>query len=162
MMVISRSLPQSVYLKFTAFIFGCVLCCACQANTTSMPAQPTSASPASETPAGLLDPADFTALLEKAAQNGSVRVIITLEIGQPFQPEGYLPDEAAVQAQRDAIKAAQETLLQELSPYQFSVDFQSDFTPQIALTIDEPGLRAVIASAAVIGLQEDIPAKPMP
>src|ERR1041384_8370742 len=48
----------------------------------------------------------FTALMAKAQSEGSVRVIVGLRV-DGFKPEGALPDELSITAQRAAITRAQ-------------------------------------------------------
>jgi len=148
-------------------LFPVLICClgvACVSTEEQTPEQPLNILPEptslSIQPTGNLDPADFTNLLAKAANEGSVRVIVTVDIGQPFQPEGDLPDEAAVQAQREAIQSAQQALVQSLDPDDVTVDTLFQYTPQLALKTNQTGLQALIASPLVIDIVEDKPVPP--
>jgi hypothetical protein len=83
-----------------------------------------------------------------------VRVIVTLKV--PFQPEGELSP-AAVQAQRAAIKAAQDGVLAELAragaPATGVTRFES--TPGMALTTTPAGVQVLNASALVESVAPD-------
>lgn len=97
-------------------------------------------------------------LLETAREQGSVRVIVGLDV--PFQPEGDLPDEQAVQAQRQAIAAAQDRLLQRMAPFAISNVSRYEFIPFVAMTVDEPALRNLIANPEVQSIEDDTPVSP--
>jgi predicted acylesterase/phospholipase RssA len=99
-----------------------------------------------------------TSLLETVREQGSVRVIVGLDVS--FQPEGNLPNEQAVQAQRQAIAAAQDRLLQRMAPFAISNVSRYEFIPFVAMTVDEPALRDLIANPEVHSIGADTPIGP--
>ena len=98
------------------------------------------------------DPIDaaFSALAAKAAQNGQVRVIVTLDAG--FVPEGDQPL-GGVQAQRDGIQSEQVSLLARLQSPTEVTRFR--FTPAMALTVSAADLARLRQSPEVVAIQED-------
>jgi subtilisin len=95
----------------------------------------------------------FASLLAQAQTSGPVRVIIGLRV--PFQAEGALADQAAVQSQRSAIAQAQEALLRGLAVYNVDSVKRFDYIPFLAMEVDEAGLRYLAASTDVASIQED-------
>ncbi|MBX3084950.1 MAG: S8 family serine peptidase [Anaerolineae bacterium] len=97
---------------------------------------------------------DYNGLLNKAAQQGTVRVIATLK-GR-FLPEGQL-DVAATQNQRMAIQQAQGNVLATLATQKgtYHVITQFIIFPLISLEVDHIALQTLIASPYVAAVQED-------
>ncbi|WP_162907712.1 hypothetical protein [Allorhizocola rhizosphaerae] len=125
-----------------------VLVMACAACTPSTPqTQP----PPSSAIDGVI-PSPYRSLVDAARERGSVRVIVTLAI--PYRPEGELPQDA-VQKQRAEIEAAQRRLLDELKPFKVELNRQYNRLPQLALTVDEAGMRHLATSPLVKSVQED-------
>jgi hypothetical protein len=100
----------------------------------------------------LADPYDE--LIEIATTYGAVNVIV--EVATPFQPEGTLPNAAAITAQRAGIASAQDALLADLSPFSVSVN-RSFFNsiPHIALRIDLDALNHLIATLGPLQMELD-------
>ena len=98
---------------------------------------------------------DLRALKAQAQENGYVRVIVDLDIGKPFVPEGYLPNEAARQAQRNAIAAAQNGLLNALARQNINATAQFTFVPGVGLEVDAAALDALATSPFVANVAED-------
>ena len=82
-----------------------------------------------------IDPA-----LRRAVDAGNTRVIVEVRLGTPFVAEGQLPDDSAVNAQRDAIATAQDHVLSALRGTQFSLVRRYMTTPFLALTIGPDAL----------------------
>jgi hypothetical protein len=99
----------------------------------------------------------YARLLKAARTEGSVLVIVDLAI--PFTPEANLSP-AAVGRQRQAIAQAQDGLLQALSGHRVMTSARYDRLPQIALRVDEPALRILIASPLVRRIQANVPVPP--
>lgn len=97
-------------------------------------------------------------LLEKAQQQGSLRVLLRVKTG--FQPEGWLAGAAAVAAQRSSIGAAQQTLAEHLSGMTLDTPYRFKTLPLIVTTLTARGLQAALDSGLVSAIQEDIPAAP--
>jgi subtilisin family serine protease len=100
--------------------------------------------------------ARYADLLEKAQQNGTVRVIVGLSIDPGFVPEGDLDDPRAVQNQRQAIQTAQQAVLNEL-PQTSEVNARFQYIPYLGLTVDKSTLDSLIASPHVSSIEEDVP-----
>jgi subtilisin len=96
------------------------------------------------------------ALLEQAAAQGRVRVILTLAVG--FRPEGILSDTAAT-TQRQAIQQAQTSVINRYSG-QVSQVTRFQTVPLLALVIDAAGLQALRNDPSVIWIEEDIAQPP--
>lgn len=99
---------------------------------------------------------DLTALQRKAERDGEVLVIVELRApGPPFQPEGRLRGPAEVAAQRSAIIAARQELLDSLRGYKAHAYGHWDSVPQVALKVDAAALQRLIDSPLVESIQED-------
>lgn len=104
-------------------------------------------------------PEEYAALLAAVRERGNVRVIVGLDV--PFQPEGELPDPQAVESQRQAIAAAQDRLLQRMAGLNVHNVTTYEFIPSVAMTVDEPALRDLIANPEVRSIQQDVPVGPV-
>lgn len=97
-------------------------------------------------------PAAFDdALIEQAREQGTVSVIVTLDI--PYRPEAELAGPAEVEAQRTAIAAAQDELA--ASVPNATVTTRMTLFPQIVLTVDEEALRQLATSPLVRSVDEN-------
>jgi hypothetical protein len=92
-------------------------------------------------------------LLSRAQQNGSVRIIVGLNV--PFVPEGELPDAAAVDAQHKAIADAQAALVQRLSGFTVSDVEIYESIPFVAMVVDAAALQVLLSDPAVTSIEED-------
>lgn len=99
-----------------------------------------------------------SALLAKAQQQGSVRVILELDV--QFAAEGSLAGAAAVQSQRAAISSTQSTVLSAPTAGVISGVKQFETIPYLAVAADAIALQDLINHPQVIGVQEDALAKP--
>ncbi len=97
-------------------------------------------------------------LLERARQQGNVRIIVVLAV--PWQPEGDLMDEAAAETQRKVIADAQAAFLSRLSSLNVSEITRFQFIPSIAMVVDPTALEAIFADTGVQSVQEDGVASP--
>jgi hypothetical protein len=93
------------------------------------------------------------ALLGKVPAGGTLPVMVMLSVA--FVPEGELADESARQAQRRAIRAAQDAVLAELPSSGVRSVRRFTFTPQLALTVDATALQRLLRSQRVAAVQED-------
>jgi hypothetical protein len=98
-------------------------------------------------------------LITKAKMQGSVRVIVRLELDD-WQPESALRDLQAIAAQREAIVRLQERLLHGMASFAVTNIRRFRFVPQMALTVDEAGLRALISHPDVSTIWEDMTLSP--
>ena len=96
---------------------------------------------------------DVQALLNKAQNQGSVLIIVGLDVS--FQPEGKLGSSQAVQAQQASIAQKQDELLQSLSGQNVRVTSRFRFIPFIALEVDAAALSALASNPLVIDIQEN-------
>jgi hypothetical protein len=130
-------------------------------TTVAPPLEPTTSAP-EQTPATeeqvTAVPTQHAAILERAREQGSMRIIVTLAL--PWKPEGELPDEAAVLAQRKAIADAQAALTARLASYNVTDITSFQFIPSMAMVVDASALRAIIDDPAVESIQEDVPSAP--
>ena len=97
-------------------------------------------------------------LLEKANQQGSLRVISTLNT--VFQPEGYLTGTAAVNAQREAIAQIQQALVDRIAGLALDEPYRFETVPLVLVTLNAEGLKAALDSGLVTAVQEDLPDAP--
>ncbi len=111
----------------------------------------TSATP--QTQPSVAVPTPYQSLVDTARQRGTVGVIVTLAI--TYRPEGELPDQDAVQRQHAEIEAAQRRLLDELKPFKTELVTQYRRLPQLALKVDEAGMRHLSASPLVKSVHEN-------
>jgi hypothetical protein len=93
----------------------------------------------------LIDPA-----VRNTASAGKSRVIVELRIAPVFKPEGDLPDEAAVVAQRQTIAKAQSDLLSRLAGTRFSISHRYDSLPFMALEVGGDALSRLEASGDLV------------
>ena len=105
-----------------------------------------------------LQAAPYAALVEKAQQQGGLRVIFTLNTG--FQPEGLLAGPAAVDAQRAGIAQAQQALVERIADYALNEPYRFETVPLVAVTVSAEGLQAAMDSGWVSAVQEDTPDAP--
>jgi subtilisin len=97
----------------------------------------------------------FDSLHEKALASGTVRVIVGLRTD--FEPEGALPTESAVFAQRRGISSAQDGVLARVRVASRGVVKRFETVPYIALEVDASGVEALRASPEVASVEEDVP-----
>jgi subtilisin len=95
---------------------------------------------------------DRAAVRATARARGSAPVIVQLAV--PFVPEGALGDREASR-QREAIAAAQESVLARLAALAPAGVKQFETVPYLALVADESVLDALEADPAVVAIQED-------
>ncbi|WP_420455335.1 S8 family serine peptidase [Rubrivirga sp.] len=119
----------------------------CAVAALAVPAQAQTGVPLAESSADMFD-----ALAAKAAADGDVRVIISLNVA--FAPEGLQPA-SAVQAQRSAIQRAQAGVLSRLAAPTGVIEFR--FTPALAVTVTAADLAQLRAAPEVLGIEEDVP-----
>ncbi len=100
-------------------------------------------------------------LLEKAKENGTVSIIVSMQLPASFTPEGNLPNSTTFQFHRAAIAAAQQELLSSLSEYEVDVYRRYKSVPYLAMIVDEPALQALLVLPSVALIQEDIPVFPL-
>ena len=105
-----------------------------------------------------LQAAPYATLIEKAQQQGGLRVIFTLNTG--FQPEGLLASPTAVDAQRAGIAQAQQALVERIADYTLNEPYRFETVPLVAATVSAEGLQAAMDSGWVSAVQEDMPDAP--
>lgn len=93
------------------------------------------------------------ALVDRAAREGTVRVIVQLRVSA--RPEGELGSPDAVASQRQAIAAAQSAVLKELAGTSYRVVRTYETIPFLALEVSLGALQALDESALVMGVEED-------
>ncbi|MFN8489716.1 MAG: Calx-beta domain-containing protein [Caldilineaceae bacterium] len=89
------------------------------------------------------------------AQQGSVRVIVGLQLPAAFQAEGALTSDVAIAAQRQAIVTTRQALLDSLAGYKAVAYTTYTSIPYVALSVDAATLQALQKSALVTTIQED-------
>ena len=95
------------------------------------------------------------ALLEKAAEQGRLNVIVTLRLPGGFTPEGELADPEAVEKQRRLIAATKEQLLDSLRGYAAEAYASWNSLPNLGLRVDAAALEQLANSRHVRAIQED-------
>jgi hypothetical protein len=93
------------------------------------------------------------ALLDRAAPEGTVRVLVQLQVAA--EPEGGLASAEAVAAQRKTIAVAQSTLMDELVGTRYRLIRTYETIPFLALEVSSDALRILEASPLVVGIEED-------
>ncbi len=99
------------------------------------------------------------ALEAKAAETGTVRVIVGLDLevesaGLRFAPEGALSGPEAVQSQRQAIGRAQDRVLAGLAALDAELIVNYGFIPFMAVTVDAAALTALAELPGVASIEE--------
>jgi subtilisin family serine protease len=103
-------------------------------------------------------PAVWQSLREKAADKGVIRVIVRLNT--VFSPEGGLSSPAAVQRQRDNIRAIQDSALRKLEGTSFRLHGRFQYIPFLALEVDAATLEQIKELPEVAGIEEDVLERP--
>lgn len=93
------------------------------------------------------------ALARKAQQDGTVRIVVGLDV--PFIPEGELADDAAINQQHQAIEQAQDALLGRLQRFAVSNVTKFATIPFLSMNVDAAGLSALRADPGVKSIQAD-------
>ncbi len=88
--------------------------------------------------------------VRRAVDRGVARVMVELRLPRGFRPEGELVTPDGVGRQRDAIAAAQMTVLSRLPGGHFSLIRRYDSVPFLALEIDADALTALGAMGDVV------------
>ncbi|MCB9421153.1 MAG: S8 family serine peptidase [Ardenticatenaceae bacterium] len=97
--------------------------------------------------------AALQALISKAEANGTVRVIVGLNV--PFTPEGQLASTQAVDRQQQAIQIAQNQVWQQIAGYNSQLDVTFKYIPAMAVSVDVAALNKLISLPEVSQIQED-------
>jgi hypothetical protein len=100
----------------------------------------------------------YEELIAKARSKGAVRVIVGLRMD--FKPEGNLPNQEAVQKQRQTIDSLQDALLERLAPHGVSLVTRSKYAPSMAIEVSAPALKVLIGAPEVASISEDTPVPP--
>jgi subtilisin family serine protease len=93
------------------------------------------------------------ALLQKAQREGSLRVLVELDVS--FLPEGNLISQMAVQQQRLKIQQTQQTLIQGLGLKSDRLVRRFKYVPQMVLEVESSQLLALMSNPMVRGVYED-------
>ncbi len=104
------------------------------------------------------DPPAYADLLAKARREGTVKIIVRLNVG--FNPQ--ITDGQTLSAQSVNVQNVRGQLHSRLSGVRatFHADANNWVVPYTAMEVDETGLRLLIASPQVISIEEDIPVQP--
>lgn len=102
-----------------------------------------------------LNPLPDQDLLSKAKSKGSISVIVGLRVD--FRPEGTLANPQAVQAQRDAISRAQDTLLRAMASMNVKSVQKFPYIPYMTMEVDEAGLIFLSNFPDVTSVKENVP-----
>ncbi|GAP17218.1 S8 family peptidase [Levilinea saccharolytica] len=94
----------------------------------------------------------YDPLAAKAAADGTVRVLVVLDVPDLEGEEGDVSAEAA---QREVVAQAQDLLLEALADKNPTHVTRFEVFPFMAMTVDAAGLDALVASPAVTAVQED-------
>jgi subtilisin len=93
------------------------------------------------------------ALIAKSQAKGLVRVIVGLR--STYQPEGQLRNPQAIQAQRGAIRQAQNALLNQMVNHNVQVIRRFAFIPHLVVEADASALAALASIPIVTSITED-------
>ncbi len=97
---------------------------------------------------------DDKGLLKEAKREGTVSVIVTLDIR--FTPEGELEDQDEVDDQRARIAQAQNELMESLKDFNAEEDIRYERLRQMVLTVDHDALLELAQSPLVASVQENV------
>jgi subtilisin len=100
----------------------------------------------------------YQSLLPKLQQNGTVRVIVSLNVS--FKPEGEVSGALAVQSQRAGIAIAQAAVAKRLEAQNAAVLHKFSTVPLMVVNVDQAGLADLVADPDVLAIQEDVPEPP--
>lgn len=98
-------------------------------------------------------------LIEKAEHRGTVRVITDLKLGG-IASEAVPGSKEHDEALRSAITEVQKRVLESLSDFHVTHVKRFSFTPGMAMEVDAPTLKALLANPDVHGIREDIAVPP--
>lgn len=93
------------------------------------------------------------ALVDRAAREGTVRVLVQLQVAA--KPEGEIASAEAVAAQWQTIAVAQSALMAELVGTRYRSVWTYETIPFLALEVSLDALRILEASPLVVGMEED-------
>ena len=102
--------------------------------------------------------AELNALLAKAEKQGSVRVIVGLDIA--FAPEGKLAHPQAIETQQQAIQIAQSRVWQQLTGSSSQLIANFKYIPYMAVAVDAVSLNKLAGLPEVTQITEDRLAAP--
>ncbi|MCP4426933.1 MAG: hypothetical protein GY803_20785, partial [Chloroflexi bacterium] len=93
--------------------------------------------------------------MDKANEEGQVRVIVGLNV--PFTPEGKLDSRVGqtVQSQRQAIRAAQRRVWRQIASARSELVAEFKYIPAMAVIVDADALNKLIALPEVAHIHED-------
>lgn len=92
-------------------------------------------------------------LIDNAAANGTVRVIVGLDVA--FTPEGDLAGVQAAQSQQQAINTAQNQVWQQIAGTNSELESSFKYIPAMALSVDAVALDKLASLPQVTYIQED-------
>ena len=116
------------------------------------------AQPHTRTVQAVAPPDGLTELASQAAEEGTVRVIVQLDL--PFEPESQLETPGAVQMQQMRIQQTQAQLLESLAENEVTQTAVFQTIPFMALEVDSDGLAALAALPEIVSIEADIPVPP--
>lgn len=114
------------------------------------------AKPVGATP--FAQPENVQNLMQKAQDEGHVRVIVQLNVA--FRPEGDLDQPQSAQSQQQVIDSAQESVLQKMAGTDTSLIAAFNTIPYLALSVDAAALATLVELPEIAGIQEDVPVPP--
>lgn len=98
---------------------------------------------------------ELARLTEKAAQTGTVNVIVGLKLPQPYVPESRSVDRATIERQRAAIAQTRDALLASLRDTGATVYGQWDPLPLVAIRVNAAALRILAESSLITTIKEE-------
>lgn len=96
----------------------------------------------------------YEELITRAQTHGRLRVIVQLKYVD-WRPEGELPDDPAVERQRQKINELQDKILKRLAVFDVSHVRKFKYTPQMAMEVDVEALKDLIRNPDVANISED-------
>ncbi len=103
--------------------------------------------------------AGFDSLVEKAQEDGFVRLIIGINVS--FKPEGELHSGLRRYVQRFFISRAQNQIATRLRAFRAKVVWDFEFVPYMIVEVDANGLADLASNPIVFSIQEDLPQAPL-
>jgi hypothetical protein len=93
-------------------------------------------------------------LITRARAHGRLRVIVQLKYVD-WRPEGELPDDPAVERQRQKINQLQDKILKRLTVFDVRHVRKFKYTPQMTMEVDVEALKDLMKNPDVANISED-------
>jgi hypothetical protein len=104
--------------------------------------------------------AELARLTDRVKTTGTVNVIVTLALPEPYTPETRSSEPAAIGRQRATIAQVRDALMKSLADTKASLYAKWDPLPIAALRVDAAALKLLGESSLITTIKEDRPSRP--